>query len=212
MKRLVILLTLQLLLVYSAIAKQDKKQITACFEQYKTAILSEDAELALKCLDSNTIAYYSNIASLSRTATRDGIDTLPIMSKLLVIVVRHRIPKPELLKMNGKELILYAVKNGMLGDKTSIDQTTITKISIDDNKATALFKDGKQVSDNYFRFNKETEGWKLDMTSISGVVSKSFNRVISQSGLTENDFIFRLAEASSGRRIDDTIWEPIAEK
>lgn len=211
MKRLVMLATMQLILVCSAIAKQDKKQITACFEQYKTAILQEDAELALKCLDSNTISYYSTIASLSRTATRDNIDTLPIMSKLLVIVVRHRVPKQELLKMKGRELILYAVKNGMLGDKASIDQTTITKISIEDNTARAMFRDGKEVTNNYFRFNKEAEGWKLDMTSIFSTVAKSFNRVISQSGLTENDFIFRLAESTTGRRVDDTIWEPLAE-
>lgn len=211
MNKLLLTLTL-LLVVHTCFARSDKKLVAACYDNYKAAILSDKAEMATVYLDSRTRSYYDQIAVLSKTADKNSIDTLPFMAKMFVVMIRHMVPREELVKMNGPELLSYSYKNGLIGDKAAIKESDIKNITVEDNFARAQCVNNGVKVNAYIHFYKEQEEWKIDITSLFKLTSYAFNTLIAQSGLTENDFIFRIAEASNGKRVDDNIWEPLAQK
>ena len=84
------------------------------FDKYKTAILKDKGEEAVQFVDSRTIKYYSDILELVKSADSSKVETLTILDKLMVFSIRHRTSKQNILSFNGKSLLVYAIKSGMV--------------------------------------------------------------------------------------------------
>lgn len=63
---------------------REEKLVQKSFDNYKTAILNDKGNEAVKYVDSRTIAYYEQMLELVKTADSSKIETLSILDKLIV--------------------------------------------------------------------------------------------------------------------------------
>ncbi len=178
------------------------------FNKYKSSILNDKGEEALKCIDSKTIKYYTDILLVVKNADSAKVNALSITDKITVFSIRHRATKEEILKMDGKGLFVYAIKSGMVS-KSSVINNTIGNVTIDNQFAKGqLFVSGKKA-DFYFYFYKELNEWKLNLTSLFPLSNTIFNNMVKESGEDENEFLFTILENLYGTKPGAEIWQPI---
>ncbi len=199
----------------SQISEKDSIQVQSqedlvkeAFNNYKSSILNDKGEDAVNYLDTNTIKYYDKISELVKNADRKKITSLSLMDKLMVILIRHTVTKEDIFSFDGRKLLIYAIKNGMVG-KDSVMNNSIGEVSVNENFAKGeMLMNGKKSS-IYFHFYKENGVWKVDLTSIFDVSNMAFKKMVEESGQTEDDFIFLIIESSSGKKPDSSVWEPL---
>ncbi|MCK5853543.1 hypothetical protein KAH27_10990 [bacterium] len=178
------------------------------YNGYKTAILNDRGNEAVKFLDKRTIKYYADILETVKTADSAAVRSLNIIDRLMVLIIRHKAPHDEILKFDGKSLLVYAIKEGMIA-KNSVAENTISDIVIVNKFAKADFISKGQKSELYFHFYKEDGLWKLNLTSNFPIIAVAFNKIIEDSGREENEFLLMLVEVTSGKKPGNEIWHPI---
>lgn len=204
-----ILNLLFVLIVCNSVAQtQPIELIKKTFDNYKSAILNDKGEQAINYVDSRTLKYYSDILETAKTADSLAVNQLGLMDKIMVLTLRHRTPKKELLAFDGKKLFTYAIKEGMVG-KNSVMNVSIGNVEVDTNFAKGQLVTNGQQAPFYFHFNKEDGGWKIDLTSILPASETAFKSVIKQSGQSENDFLLNLLTMLTGNKPNNSIWKPV---
>jgi hypothetical protein len=199
-----------LLFVTSACFAQKKEQqaVIQAFENYKSSILEDRGEEAVKYVDSRTIEYYGDILELVKTADSTKISSLSLLDKLMVFSVRHRTSKENILSFDGKQLLVYAIKSGMVG-KSSVANNSLGDVLVDNDFAKAQFVNNGKATPFYFHFYKEQQQWKMDLTSIFDISNMAFSKVREQSGQAENEYLFTLLEMITGKKVGPEIWQKV---
>lgn len=203
------LLLLAMLTTISYAKNDDQKLVQKSFELYKAALQEENGEEAIKYLDKTTIDYYTKMLDLTKNADSVTVENQNILDKLMIISMRHRIPKEEILKFDGRSCLVYSIKSGMIG-KGSLANATIGKVQV--KKGTSaegqLLMFGEKVPFK-FKFNKEDGTWKIDLTSFFPVSNKQFQKLADESGKSTNDYLFGLLEMLTQKKPDSGIWLPV---
>jgi hypothetical protein len=207
-RKLYILLLLTLWTSFCYGQKEEEQLIRETFENYKSAILQDKGNKAVNFVDSRTIEYYSKILDLVKNADSAQVDALPILDKLMVFSVRHRTPKADILKFDGKELLVYAIKNGMVG-KNSVVNTYIGEISISNDFAKGQLLSNGESSPIFFHFYKESGDWKIDLTSVFPISTIAFRKMLENNGQNENDYLFLMLEMLTDKKPGQEIWEKV---
>lgn len=187
---------------------EEEEQVKKSFDNYKSAILNNNGEEAVNYVDSRTIKYYNDILDLVKTADSSKIEALSIMDKLMVFSVRHRTSKEDILRFEGKSLLVYAIESGMVG-KNSVANNSIGKVTIEKDFAKGQFISKGQKTPFFFHFYKEEGEWKIDLTSLFPASTMAFKKMADDSGETQNDYLFSLLEMITGKRPGAEIWKPI---
>ena len=207
-KSIHILVSLLFLTVISQAQKKEEKAVRETFKKYKSAILNDRGEEAVKYVDSRTIKYYGDIIELVKTADSAKTSALPLMDKLMVLLIRHRSTREEILSFDGKGLLVYAIKSGMVG-KSSIANNEIGDVTIDGTFAKGQFMANGQKAPFYYHFYKEEEQWKVDLTSIFPIGVMAFKRMVENSGQSENEYLLSLLEMTNGKKPGNEVWERV---
>ncbi len=178
------------------------------FDNYKTGVLNDKGVEAVNFVDSRTIKYYSYILGLVKTADSTKVETLSILDKLMVFSIRHRTSKEDILSFDGKSLLIYAIKSGMVG-KNSVANISIGDVTIDGNFAKGQLVANGQKAPFYFHFYKEDGLWKIDLTSLFPISTNTFKKMADDSGQNQNEYLFSLLEMITGKKPGFEIWKPI---
>jgi len=214
MTRKITIFGILFLLVIGQVAcgpRGEEKLVLNAFENYKTAILNNEGGDAIKFIDSRTIKYYSDMLELVKTADSKQIETLSILDKMMVLIIRHRCSKEEILNFNGKSLVIYAIESGMIG-KNSVTNLSIGSIVVDKNFAKGQVVSSGQKMPLYMHFYKEDNQWKIDLTSLFLISNLALKKMADESGMNQNEYIFSLLEIISGKKPSGEILKPIMEK
>ena len=190
--------------------KSEVKAVKASFDNYKQAILSDKGEEAVQYVDSRTINYYGEVLEKVKHADSATVNGLALIDKVMVFSVRHRSTKQEILSFDGKALLVYAIKSGMVG-KNSVVNSSIGDVTVEGTFAKGQYVSNGQKAPFNFNFYKEDNAWKVDLTSIFPTTNMVFRKLVEESGQTENDFLFSILETLTGKRPGDDIWIPTQE-
>jgi len=185
-----------------------EQKVRDCFAGYKSAILNDKGGEAVEFVDSRTIKYYADILEKTKNADSTAINELNIMDKLMVFSVRHRTSKEDILSFDGKQLLVYAIKEGMVG-KGSVANTEIGDVSIDEQFAKGQFVTNGTPAPIHFHFYEEDGAWKIDLTSIFPAAIPGFQQMVDESGEDENEYLFMLLEMITSNKPNENIWQPI---
>lgn len=188
--------------------QQDDSLVVKAFTQYKQAILNDQGEKAVDYVDTKTIQYYSKVLDWVKNADSASVEKFNILDKLMVLSVRHRTSREDIHKFDGKELLVYAIKSGMVG-KSSVMTISIGEVKINGNSAKGQIVSNGQKSPYNFEFNLENNQWKVDLTSIFDISAPAFKRLIQIGGDSENDYLMSVLEMVSNKKPDSSIWKPI---
>lgn len=182
--------------------------VKECYSKYKTAILNDKGEKAARYVDSNTFAYYDKILKLVKSADSISVEKLSLVDKLAVLGIRHKTPREDILKFDGKALLIYSVNNGGAG-KNGVTNTSLGDVTVDGDFAKGeVLNKGKKTS-TFMHFYKQDNNWKIDLTALFPLTNVAFKKVIKESGESENDFIFILLESLTGKKPGLEIWQPV---
>lgn len=186
----------------------DEDMVRKTFNEYKTAILNDDAQKALYAVDSRTTKYYTDILHDVKTADSVKISSMSLIDRLTILILRAKASKSEIAEMKDTDAFIYAIKNGMVG-KNSVMNNSVGEVSIDGSFAKGrLIAEGQQTS-FYFNFYKEEGVWKLDLTALFSISNHTFKKMAEESETDENTFLFEILESLSGKKITSEIWEPV---
>jgi hypothetical protein len=192
----------------SAQTEAEEEAVRKTFNNYKSAILNDQGAVAIKYVDRNTLRYYNDVLQLVKHADSAKVAALPIMDKMMVLLIRHRTPRGEILTFDGKSLFVYAVKSGMVG-KQSVENSFVGQVLTEGDFAKGQYLMGTQKTALFLHFYKESGLWKIDLTSIFDVGSEAVQQLVTQSRQTENDFLFLIMEQLTGKEPDPQIWQPV---
>lgn len=209
MKKILSCLFLSLSIITCCLGQEnEEKLVRESFNSYKTSILNDKGEKAVDFVDSKTISYYNKILETTKKADSLTVNSLGILDKLMVISIRYRTSKRDILSFNGKELLIYAIKEGMVG-KNSVMHTEIGDVEIDGSFAKGQLISKGQKAPFYFHFYKESNIWKIDLTSIFPVGAMAFKKMIEDNGEEENQYLIQLLEMITSKKPVNEIWKPI---
>jgi len=186
----------------------DQDAVKQSFIRYKSAILNDNGEEAVRYVDSKTINYYSKLLDLVKSADSVSVEGLSLLDKLMVLIVRHRTPKEKIMKFDGRSMFIYAINSGMVG-KNSVSSNTIGEVTVDKKFAKGqVLVNGKKAL-IFMQFNKEENIWKMDLTALFPMSNMAFKKVIEDSGENENEFMFKILESLTGKKPSAEIWQGV---
>ena len=204
----------QLILLFLVLASfqisartNDLKLVKDTFNNYKKAILASDGKEAAKWVDKKTFAYYGKMLAMTLKADSAEVAVLPLMDRLTVLSLRHRVPMKDIAALDGKQLFIYSIDQGMVG-RNSVANVEIGEVVLNGNSASGQLVASGEESPLYFKFNKEDGQWKLDLTSLFGPTTEGLQKMLVDQGMTENQFIFQALEMMTGKPVSDKIWSP----
>lgn len=203
-----LVLALSLLSLPAISQTTSENEVKATFSNYKSAILNQKGEEAVNWVDSRTLKYYGDMLEVSKKADSLELDKLSILDKMMVLAIKHRTPTTDILSFDGKQMLAYAVKNGMVG-KNSVANTEIGEIKIEGDFAQGQMINNGNEAPFYFHFYKENDSWKLDLTSLFSISAVTLNKVVADSGQPENEFIMYILEMVSGKKVSNAVWHPL---
>lgn len=187
---------------------QESALVRACFDGYKEAILDQDGDRAVGMVDETTLKYYGRMRELALHGKHEDVRDLSTTNKLMVLMLRHLIPLDALTEMTSESLFVYAVGNGWIG-RASVISNEVGDIGVGGTSATGVHVFQGQETPFKWIFRKEEGGWKINLTSMMVMGDQALKMAVRKSGLPENDFLFSVLESVSGRRVQDTVWQPL---
>lgn len=184
----------------------DEELVRKSFDNYSKSLLDNNEEDVIKFVDSRTIKYYSDILDLVINADSTKVEALSLIDKMMVLTIRHRVSKENILSFNGEKLLIYAIKNGMI-DKSGAANISIGKVSIDNDFAKGQLISYGQESPYFLHFYKEGQ-WKFDLTSTFPIAIPVLQKMADELG-GSNKFIFAALKQLTGKSPSHDIWDPI---
>ncbi|WP_339706183.1 hypothetical protein [Algoriphagus aquimarinus] len=205
-----LLLVLTLFLTQFAFGQQEKDLVRESFENYKSAVLENRGSDAPNFLSSRTLSYYDGIIHHAIKSDSATIDDLPFFDKFTVLLIRHYIPKEEIVTMDAKTFLKYSVEKDLFGKESYIN-SKIGEVKISGKFAQGKLRVNNKESTISYDFYKEDGEWKFDLLSVMKLSTGYIMDFIDSSDYTINEFIFAALLRLDGKEPKPTIWQPIIE-
>lgn len=204
-----ICLSLSLFLVISyAKAQSEPERVQTCFQDYKSAILASDGSDAVKYVNENTLKYYGDILDYSLNADSVSLLQLGLLDKMMILIIRYKVPVSELVKMNNKKLFIYAVDKGMIG-RNSVSETEIGEVEVEGSEAVGSILIGGVEAPFEFSFQKEHGQWKIDLTSIMWASEEGIQSYLETFEMSDIEFIYLALGIEEGTVVATELWKPM---
>lgn len=84
----------------------------------------------------------------------------------------------------------------------------LENIISDGNTASSQIKNQKSKVPFGFSFDREADGWKIDLVSIIPLSNLVLTRAVNNAEQDESEILFELVEQLTGRAVDESIWNP----
>lgn len=196
--------------IYNVGGSSEKAKVSAVFERYRNALVRLDGKTAVTCVSSGTIQAYQEYCDLAFKGDKSSINSLSMINRMQVLIIRHRI-KPELLEtMDGRKVFAYSVDKGWTSKGTG--NLGITGVSVLSARATArMTKNGKETNEIFY-FVRENGKWLVDLSTAFMRMDQAFQALARKQDMEENDFIFSIITSVSGQKVTENIWIPPASK
>jgi len=191
--------------------RDDEVAVKTAFNNYKKAILASDGAAAVKLVDRRTLEYYDETRRLALHADAATVRSAGLTDRINILMMRHRIDASVLASMDGPALLKHAVDEGWIG-REGVLSIEPGRVKLGEDTAKLLMKhEGKQSSLG-FDFHREDGQWKINLTGMITTGNAAMKAAVRKMGLTENEFIFQMLESVSGRKVSETIWDPLQAK
>lgn len=188
-------------------SQSEEGLIRRAYLSYKEAILQQQGQSAVLLVNRATLQYYGRMKSLALKGQEKEVRLLSPMNKIMVLSLRHRIPVDVLRAMTPEEVFAHAVNQGWIG-KDSVLDSDIGQLRVFGNDASAEYVKGGKPTPLKYRFTKEDEKWRIDLTALMPVGDQAMSMLIKKEGLDEDTFIISLIESVSGEKVSPSIWQP----
>jgi hypothetical protein len=188
---------------------QDPAQaaVKEAFLGYKTAILGGDGKTAVQHVSRSTIDMFGDTQQHALYSPAADVRGQSMMNRLQILSLRHRLTPAQLKEMSPTQLFVYGVDKGWIG-KESVVAAEPGAATVTGDSATLEILQGLRPTGQKFSFVREEGRWRFDLVPILALGNVALKTLASRQGLGEDELIFGMLEAVSGKAVPATIWEP----
>ena len=180
----------------------DKQEIVELSQRWRTAVTSRDPAL-VEVVSSPSKAHYRELKHAALHADSDTLRRLPPTDQLQALFFRLMLEPGELDSMSAGELILFAVKEGMIGvDLRKTDE--LRELSIQGEFAQGrLYKFGlDERPDRGLQYFEYEQGqWRINLRGELERLENDFNAFVSRSKIPPGEASFFILEARLFRKV-----------
>jgi hypothetical protein len=188
-----------------AVPSRDRIAIKVVLEKFRSALQASDGEAAYKLLDTATHKWYEDALKDALTVKKPELAMRDYLGKLTILRLRHDFTRPQLEKKTGKEVIVDGVKKGWIGGSFT-DMIVIQYVGKD--QAGMVFATLRQAPKTpAFYFASEENQWKLALSYTFSLANKGFEQLQTKSGLTGEDFMCKMLEDATRKKVDRAIFD-----
>lgn len=196
----------------------DVLAVRRVFDGYKTALMSADGASARRLVDQATLDYYQRVKDLALEADAETMKGETFINRLLVVTLRQELAPEVLADMEFEDLVVHAVSRGWIGQE-AVEQIEMGRVKVqgDDATAEARIAGRDDVAQDptaagglaalSYRFTREDGQWKFRFSTLVESLNETVSQLSAQLGTQEDDLIFTLVEALSGKPVLPEIWE-----
>lgn len=192
-------------------ASSDEADIRKTFSQYREALLKKDGHAAAATVDADTLAYYAKMRELALSADAATTRKQSMIDRIMILRLRHEIGFERVNKMSGRDLFVYAVDQGWVSP-SSVEKASLGTVKISGNEGHGELVMGEKPAPFNFLFKKTEQGWRFSLLPMLALGEPAMQQMAKQAGQEENAFVFTILEKISGKRVPETVWEPLAAK
>lgn len=191
----------------SAIGQSESGDVNQCFEQFKKAVAEGRGKEASEVVASQTIEHYQNLLNLALEGDSTEVVSLKLIDRLVVVAMRNQLSKEDILQMDGKSFIAYAVDHELLGEN-SLTNFQLGEVRATDKFTTAQTIAGTMETPLKIHFYDQ-EGWRLDITPVLPAMSTSLKKTIDMAGMSEAEFILMTVQSYDRKPVNENVWHPL---
>lgn len=193
----------------TALAGSEADGIRRTFEDYRSALLSNDGRAAEKLLSRKTVDYYAEMRELALYASSKSLQSQLLVTQMQVLLLRIRMDPKPLEAMSGSELLVCSVEQGWIG-KEGVSRAQLGKLKIEESSAVAHAEINGQDIGPAFYFAKEAgDSWRLDLLPTVEASNAALRLAAEQQGIPERELILMLIESTVGHEVDAGAWNPL---
>jgi hypothetical protein len=187
---------------------KESAAVRAAFEAYRTALLARDGEAASALVDRETIEHFDRMVDHARRAPAAIVRQQSRFTQVLILSLRHRVPREVVLDATGEEVFRRGIEEGWIG--TELARMELGTIAAYGDVATAeILVAGKKTGVHY-TFRREANAWKLALVPAMALVDQSLGDILRKIGPDEETAMLTVLERVSGTKVPPTIWQPMA--
>lgn len=135
----------------------EHEAVRVAVRSYTTAIQARDVEAASACVVDETFALYEELRVAALRSTRAQLESLDLMTILMVLQIRVVLPRAELDVLDGRGLFGAAVIAGLVGE--GVDEVSLDEVWIADDRSTAQIRlDGDPIV-----WLRKDDRWRMDI-------------------------------------------------
>jgi hypothetical protein len=173
--------------------------VRAAMSAYEDAVLARDGRVAGQHVTRASHAYYARFREMALGAPEAVLRAAPLLDRLTILMIRHRIPADQLRKLSGDSVFPYMIENGWV--RGSRGSTTVKEVYGSGARA-AIRSNGEMY------FLREDGAWRLDLVHTAAVAANGVFRGL-EGRMTEDEFLLFTLEHSTGRKPGPEIWQPL---
>ena len=113
-----------------------------------------------------------------------------------------------LLHQFAQHILVHVINEGWVG-KESVSGVELADIIVNGDMAVTKTMQGDSGAPFGFHFYREGDTWKINLTEMLKVVNLIMQKQAIDVGVNEDEFILMLLEESTGKKIHESIWEPV---
>jgi hypothetical protein len=189
-------------------AEEPHQAIRATFHRYRDAIAAKNGEAAVNEVSERTLSAFEAYRTAALSMPADQVKARPIVERLMIVIVRARVPAPELRQVNGRELFVRAVDNGWVGKNVATIDAAEVSLDGDSAHLGVRTSRGELPPAQGFTFHREKGSWKMDVMSLAAF-DASLKAMLSRIDEDENRAMLKVVSLVAKTHIDDRIWEPL---
>ncbi len=209
--RIALVLSLLTLAALSA-AQAQMELFTASVQQgfaaYKAALLAKDGPKAIALLSANSFAYYDRMRKLALSGSREEIERLPDVDRLLALSLRVRVPPETQESGSPQDIVAYAINAGMIS-ANAVAKAELGEITIQGEQAEGQIVVNQSPVGAVFRFHSEDGTWKFDLEHVTVLARGTISAMAEKNGTPENEVILQFLSKVTGKTVGPEIWQPL---
>jgi hypothetical protein len=190
----------------------DAQPIHAVFLRYKDAILQRKGEAAANAVSDKTLAYFESMRVAALHMPAAEVKRSSVIDRMVILSIRARIGRERLERWHGRELFVYSVDQGWVGEE--VGRVEPAEVTIDGDTASLGVRSGASTLSpaEGYRVFREAGTWKLDVMSVVRPDSASVKAA--QDSLQKidpdpNRALEKVVSQLAGKPVGAEIWEPL---
>jgi len=194
--------------------RADQQAVRGVFDRYFNAVKQRDGKAASAYVTQSTIDYYQTMLDACLDFGEERTKAMPLMDRLMVVMVRHRVDPERLRSMTGHDLFVMGVDRGWVGDDSMnrlVSGAYDFEIDVKSETAAISLVDSAsgKVNKDIITLEREGGDWRLDLYTLMKKTQPVVRARIIEAEMTENQFILMVAGLNSDKPAEETVWQPV---